>query len=71
MIVALDVDYRATVTCAAFVCFDDWGDTRATREGTATYAPASRPYESGQFFRRELGYLITTLRDAVASSSRR
>lgn len=66
MIVALDVDYRASLTRAAFVCFADWGDARAMREGTASFPPASTPYESGQFFRRELGYLIATLRDAVA-----
>jgi deoxyribonuclease V len=65
VIVALDVDYGARLTRVAFVGFDDWGDERAAREGTATYPPAPAPYASGQFFRRELGYLLTTLRDAV------
>ncbi|AKU96580.1 Endonuclease V [Labilithrix luteola] len=58
MIVALDVDYGSERTLAAWVAFQAWGDERASGEGTMRFPPGAEDYEPGQFFRRELRYLV-------------
>lgn len=65
MIVALDVDYRATSVVTACVGFVDWTDAIAAREHVVRSASAAAAYEPGRFFERELSYL----RAALASFS--
>lgn len=65
MIVALDVDYRATEVVAAAVGFLRWPDEHAALElVVATDAPPA-PYEPGRFFARELPHLRAALALAV------
>lgn len=58
MIVALDVDYGAARTLAAWATFEGWTAERAKEEGTMSFPPGAEEYEPGQFFRRELQYLV-------------
>jgi deoxyribonuclease V len=60
--VCLDVDYGALRVLAACVGFADWMDAAAAFERTRDFAGAPAAYESGQFYRRELPYLLELLR---------
>ena len=57
MIALLDVAYSATATKGACVVAASWQSPAAVVEVVRNYPPAA-PYESGQFFKRELPYLI-------------
>jgi deoxyribonuclease V len=59
--VCLDVDYRAERVVAACVGFTDWSDAEAAFEFTRDTEGAPSPYESGQFYRREMPYLLKLL----------
>jgi deoxyribonuclease V len=56
----LDVHYYDTVACAAAVIFHDWTDATAADERTFPIKDV-QPYQSGQFFRRELPCLLAVL----------
>ncbi len=61
MIVCVDVDYRATEVVAACVGFGDWADAAALVETVTRTPGAPASYESGEFYRRELPYVLATL----------
>lgn len=58
----LDVDYRVDRVVTACVGFDDWSDAAPAFETTRDSEGAPAPYESGQFYRREMPYLLQLLR---------
>jgi deoxyribonuclease V len=60
MLACVDVDYRAEVTVAACVLFRDWSDA-AEAGKLVERGPAAAPYEPGQFYRRELPFLLRVL----------
>jgi deoxyribonuclease V len=60
MIACLDVQYQDTTACAAGIVFRDWLDAKALEEKVIQLADI-QPYESGQFFRRELPCLMAIL----------
>lgn len=66
MIVALDVDYGTERTLAAWVRFAGWTDESANEEGTLVFPPGAEEYEPGQFFRRELQYLLPMIERLAA-----
>jgi deoxyribonuclease V len=57
----LDVNYRETLAFAAAATFRDWFDAHAVYERVVE-VPTVQPYETGQFFRRELPCLLAVLR---------
>ena len=60
MLACLDVDYRTEETVAVGVLFRDWGDgTEAAH--VVERGPPAAPYEPGQFYRRELPFLLQVL----------
>lgn len=61
VIVCVDVDYRATEVVAACVGFGDWPDATAAVESVTRTPGAPAPYESGEFYRRELPYVLAAL----------
>jgi deoxyribonuclease V len=61
MIVAVDVDYRATEVVAAAVGFTAWTDEHAALEVVVTSDAPPAPYEPGQFYRRELPHIQSVL----------
>ena len=61
VIVAVDVDYRADAVVTACVGFAGWANATTEVEWVATRAGAAEPYEPGQFYRRELPYLLTAV----------
>lgn len=60
MILAVDVDYRATGATVAGVLFHAWSDTQASQEITVNVAQVA-PYISGQFYKRELPCILALL----------
>jgi deoxyribonuclease V len=60
MIACVDVDYRDVGAVAACVCFETWSDAAAASESIVRIDDVE-PYESGQFFRRELPCLLAVL----------
>ena len=61
MIVAVDVDYRATEVVAAAVGFAAWTDEHAAIEIVVTSDAPPAPYESGRFYLRELPHVRAAL----------
>jgi deoxyribonuclease V len=61
VIVAVDVDYRADAVVTACVGFAGWADAATEVEWVATAVGAAAPYEPGEFYRRELPYLLTAV----------
>lgn len=59
--VCLDVDYRAERVVAACVGFHEWTTDAPELERTLEVEGAPAPYESGQFYRREMPYLLELL----------
>lgn len=57
----LDVDYRDDRVVTACVGFSDWSDSEPAFETTRESEGAPAPYESGQFYRREMPYLLELL----------
>jgi deoxyribonuclease V len=62
----LDVDYRPGGVVAACVVFDHWTDERPLLEKVLRSATPASPYEPGQFWRREMPYLLAVLRTLAA-----
>src|SRR5262249_15524362 len=56
----VDVAYRATDAIAACVLFHDWMDAHGVEE-RLEHIDKIEPYESGQFYRRELPCLLAVL----------
>lgn len=59
--VCLDVGYRADAVVAACVGFHEWTDAEPALEKTVRADGAAAAYEPGQFWRRELPYLLDVL----------
>jgi deoxyribonuclease V len=57
----VDVDYRADCVVAACVGFAHWTDAAPSFEVVAPSRTAAAPYEPGQFYRREMPYLLDVL----------
>lgn len=60
MIACVDVDYRDVGAVAACVCFETWSDGTPALESVVQIDDVE-PYESGQFFRRELPCILAVL----------
>jgi deoxyribonuclease V len=60
MMVAVDVDYRASIAIVAGVIFDNWLDNKPVREITAQICEV-KEYISGQFYQRELPCILELL----------
>ena len=61
MIACVDVDYRDVGAVAACVCFQSWSDGTSTSE-TVVQVHDVEPYQSGQFYRRELPCILAVLK---------
>jgi deoxyribonuclease V len=61
LLAAVDVDYRHDVVVAACVCFAEYADDRPMKELTLRSSTVPAAYESGQFYRRELPYVLDVL----------
>ena len=61
MITCLDVGYEDTIAYAAGVVSMDWADKVAVTEDVVVI-PHVEPYQSGEFFRRELPCLLAILK---------
>jgi deoxyribonuclease V len=62
MKVCVDVDYRESVVVAACVVFRDWPDATGALERAVRFEAKPAEYESGEFYRREMPYVLTLLR---------
>ncbi len=60
MIACLDVAYGTASACAAGIIFRDWKDATPLEEHVIT-VEGVKPYQPGQFFRRELPCLLAVL----------
>jgi deoxyribonuclease V len=60
MFACLDVDYRDPRAVAAAVVFEDWNDS-VSRSEVVIQIDRIEPYESGEFYRRELPCLLAVL----------
>lgn len=60
MIIAFDVAYTDTQSLVGCVAFDDWQAAKPNWQHTFVFA-ASEPYESGQFYKRELPNLLQAI----------
>lgn len=60
-IVALDVDYGTERTRGGWVRFSNWGDEAPLDEGAQLFPPCTESYTSGEFYRRELKYLLAMI----------
>jgi deoxyribonuclease V len=67
VIVCVDIDYRATEVVAACVGFNDWMDATSTVESVTRTRGAPAQYEPGEFYRRELPYLLPALAGLTAT----
>ena len=61
MIACVDVDYREAGAVAACVCFQSWSDDTPASESVIQISDVE-PYQSGQFYRRELPCLLAVLK---------
>jgi deoxyribonuclease V len=61
MIACLDVDYRDDAAFAAGIVFGNWPDANPLDEKVVRVMDV-QPYQSGQFFRRELPCLLSILK---------
>jgi deoxyribonuclease V len=57
----LDVDYRERAAVAAAVVFRAWDDAQPTEERRLEIDGVPASYESGQFYKRELPYLLALI----------
>jgi len=60
MLACVDVDYRDEGTVVACVLFRDWAEP-AEASHLVERGPPAEPYEPGQFYRRELPFLLRVL----------
>ena len=61
LLACVDVDYRDVGAVAAYVSFQSWSDATSTSE-TVVQIHDVQPYQSGQFYRRELPCLLAVLK---------
>ena len=61
VIAFVDVDYRAHETVTARVMAGSWTAAEPTSEHVTCSAGAAAEYEPGQFFRRELPYVVAVI----------
>jgi deoxyribonuclease V len=61
MIACVDVDYREAGAIAACVCFQSWSDDTPASESVIQISDVE-PYQSGQFYRRELPGILAVLK---------
>jgi deoxyribonuclease V len=61
MLACLDVDYRPTCVVTACVSFASWTDATPAASVAFRSEGAAEAYVPGQFFRRELPYLVDAL----------
>ncbi len=64
--ICVDVDYRENGAVAACVGFLEWTDSVAAFETARRFAGAPADYESGQFYKREMPYVLELLRGLAA-----
>src|SRR5262249_50979417 len=62
----VDVGYRPEAVIAAGVGFAQWSDARPAFEQVVPSARPAAPYEPGQFYRRELPYLVALVQELPA-----
>ena len=60
MLACVDVDYRDAGAVAACVCFQAWPDDMPASQHVVRIREVA-PYQSGQFYRRELPCILTVL----------
>ena len=65
MIACVDVDYRDACAVAACVFFEHWNDSRPVLESAIEIRDV-KPYEPGQFYRRELPCSLAVLQTLTA-----
>jgi deoxyribonuclease V len=61
MIAAIDVGYYDNSATAACVLFENWSDAAPTREASCEVGDVA-PYQSGEFYRRELPCVLAVLK---------
>ena len=61
MIACVDVDYREAGAIAACACFQSWSDDTPASESVIQISDVA-PYQSGQFYRRELPCILAVLK---------
>jgi deoxyribonuclease V len=61
MLACVDVDYREDRAVAACVCFKAWSDDTPASESVVEIRDVA-PYQSGQFYRRELPCILAVLK---------
>ncbi len=61
MIACVDVDYRDAGVVSACVCFEHWDDGTPVVLESAIEIRDVKPYEPGQFYRRELPCILAVL----------
>lgn len=66
MIVAVDVDYRASECVAAAVAFESWSAATSVHEAVVRL-PAASPYRSGELWVRELPPLLAVLEQMASA----
>jgi deoxyribonuclease V len=69
VIVCVDVDYRAAAVVAACVGIHAWSDAAAAAETVTRTRGAPPEYRSGEFYRRELPYVVAALEAFGAAPS--
>jgi len=58
MILCVDVHYQAAAVTTACVGFSEWSDERSRFELVLRSPTAAEPYEPGQFYKRELPFIV-------------
>jgi len=71
MFAAVDVDYSPEGTTAACVTFADWTATSPLRTLSLRASVGPAPYQPGEFYKRELPYLLDVLARIEASDALR
>jgi len=61
VLACLDVDYRSTCVVTACVSFTSWTDAAPAASNVVRSEGAAAAYVPGQFYRRELPYLVDAL----------
>lgn len=67
MKVAMDVDYRSDRVVAACVGFEKWDAEAPAFERARVVMEQAAPYQPGEFYRRELPYLLALLAEVPES----
>lgn len=64
MLLAADVHYSDDGAMAAAVAFTDWGSATPSKSWVLRFSGPPAPYEPGQFYRRELPFLLSLVEHA-------